>query len=250
MYDSFAYVYDKFMENVPYDQWVEYIQALWSHYSLEPQLVLDLACGTGEVTYRLAEKNYDMIGIDISNEMLNVAREKTEKKDLSILFLEQDMREFELYGTVSSIVCICDGLNYLHDEEDLLQVFSLANNYLDPKGLFIFDMNTAYKYEMLGQETYTDVQDECAYIWDNYYDEVEHMNEYHLTIFDKERNGLYRKYEETHYQRAYTKERVCQLLKDAGLQLMAVYDAFTFDEPKENSERLYFIAREKDKEEN
>lgn len=249
MYSSFAYVYDKFMENVPYDQWVDYIQALWSHYNLKPHLVLDLACGTGEITYRLAQKDFDMIGIDMSFEMLNVAKEKAEKKDLDILFLEQDMREFELYGTVSSILCICDGLNYLHDDEDLLQVFKLANNYLDPKGLFIFDMNTAYKYETLGEETYTDVQEECAYIWDNYYDETDHMNEYHLTIFSKEENGLYRKYEETHYQKAYTVEKVNELLEKSGLQPVAVYDAFTFDEPKKNSERLYFVAREKDKEE-
>ncbi|MBQ7916190.1 MAG: class I SAM-dependent methyltransferase, partial [Firmicutes bacterium] len=134
MYQQFAEVYDEFMQDVPYSQWADYIEALWRHHGLQPHLVLDLACGTGSLTVELAKRGYDMIGADQSEDMLYQAREKAEEEEQEILFLEQDMREFELYGTVDSIVCTCDSLNYLLEDEDVQQVFKLADNYLDPGG--------------------------------------------------------------------------------------------------------------------
>ena len=174
------------------------------------------------------------------------AREKGEYPE--ILYLCQDMREFELYGTVRAVISICDSMNYLLEEADLLTVFKLVNNYLDPKGLFIFDLNTRYKYEiLLGETTISENREEGSFIWDNYFDEEEGINQYDLTLFIREEGDLYRKYEETHFQRVYELETVKRLLKEAGLMFVAAYDAFTKEPVREDSERIYIIAREQEK---
>ncbi len=166
--------------------------------------MLDLGCGTGNVTRLLAEAGYDMIGVDNSGEMLQIAMDKVQGAGGKILYLLQDMREFELYGTVGAVVSICDSMNYLLEYEDLTQVFRLVNNYLDPGGVFIFDMNTEYKYkELLGERTFAEDREESSFIWNNFYDEGEGINEYDLILFIRE-GELYRKFEETHYQRAYS----------------------------------------------
>ena len=168
-YTSFASVYDTFMDNIPYEEWGEYLKGLLKEYKIEDGLVLDLGCGTGTMTEILASEGYDMIGIDNSEDMLEIAQEKKEKSGYDILYLLQDMREFELYGTVKAVVSICDSLNYVTEEEELLEVFRLVNNYLDPKGIFIFDFNTEYKYrEILGDCTIAENREECSFIWDNY----------------------------------------------------------------------------------
>ena len=189
-----------------------------------------------------------MIGIDNSGEMLEIAREHQYEEDDGILYLLQDMREFELYGTVRAVISICDSMNYLLEEADLLTVFKLVNNYLDPKGLFIFDLNTRYKYEiLLGETTISENREEGSFIWDNYFDEEEGINQYDLTLFIREEGDLYRKYEETHFQRVYELETVKRLLKEAGLMFVAAYDAFTKEPVREDSERIYIIAREQEK---
>ena len=283
-YTSFAQVYDLFMDNVPYEEWSEYIIALLKEEKIENGLVLDLGCGTGKMTRLLAKAGFDMIGIDYSEDMLEIAREyqyhnqaveteqvhvgeeleplseavlrsdedavkieemSQEENASNVLYLLQDMREFELYGTVRAIISICDSMNYILEEEDLLQVFRLVNNYLDPKGVFIFDMNTRYKYaSMLGETTITENREEGSFIWDNYFDEEEDINQYVLTLFIREEGDLYRKYEETHYQRVYDLDTVKCLLKEAGMEFVAAYDAFTKEPVREDSERIYIIARE------
>lgn len=257
-YTSFAQVYDMFMDNVPYEEWSKYVISLLKEEKIEDGLVLDLGCGTGKMTRLLAAAGYDMIGIDNSEDMLEIARECQYEQELpeeeakmadlaanNILYLLQDMREFELYGTVRAVISICDSMNYILDEEDLLQVFKLVNNYLDPKGVFIFDMNTRYKYaEMLGETTITENREEGSFIWENYFDEEEDINQYDLTLFIREEGDLYRKYEETHYQRVYDLDTVKCLLKEAGMEFVAAYDAFTNEPVKADSERIYIIARE------
>ena len=274
-YSSFAQVYDLFMDNVPYEEWSEYVIALLKEEKIEDGLVLDLGCGTGKMTRLLAKAGYDMIGIDNSEEMLEIAREYLYEQDeakvlgldveeidideqgeeefqeemgtskRNILYLLQDMREFELYGTVRAVISICDSMNYILEEEDLLQVFKLVNNYLDPKGIFIFDMNTRYKYaELLGETTITESREEGSFIWENYFDEEEDVNQYDLTLFIREDGDLYRKYEETHFQRVYDLDTVKGLLKEAGMEFVAAYDAFTKEPVREDSERIYIIARE------
>lgn len=146
-------------------------------YNINPKLIAELGCGTGNITGRLAKEGYDMIGIDISEEMLSVARQKAvDEGDKNILYLLQDMTEFELYGTVDVILCLCDSINYITEYEDIVKVFKLVNNYLEPGGLFIFDINTEYKFKnILGENTFADSEENAAYIWQNYYDENERI---------------------------------------------------------------------------
>lgn len=250
VYSGFAEVYDLFMDNVPYEEWSRELIRILQKYGVRDGLVLELGCGTGKMTRLLAGAGYDMIGLDSSEEMLGIARErKTEKergeKDPDILYLHQDMREFELYGTVGAVVSVCDSMNYVTEEEELLAVFKLVNNYLDPGGIFLFDLNTLYKYrEVLGEETICENREEGSFIWENYYDERERINEYDLTLFIKEEDGRYRKYEETHFQRGYDLETVRKLIEKAGLEWVACYEAFSEEIPKEDCERVYVIARE------
>ena len=148
-YGRFAGVYDVFMDNVNYREWADYIIETLAQDGIRDGLVLELGCGTGTVTEMLADAGYDMIGIDNSEEMLAEAMEKRMESGQDILYLQQDMQEFELYGTVRAIVSVCDSLNYITEREELLQVFRLVNNYLDPQGIFIFDFNTVYKLSLI-----------------------------------------------------------------------------------------------------
>ncbi|MCC8138259.1 MAG: class I SAM-dependent methyltransferase [Clostridiales bacterium] len=275
-YENFARVYDLFMSDTPYDDWCEYLHGLLLKFGVADGLVLELGCGTGAMTQRLARLGYDMIGVDNSIDMLEIAREKqpdfqnvlsdadkpdpavsgegnvpmtsdVKGKESDILYLLQDMREFELYGTVRAVVSVCDSMNYITEEEDLLQVFRLVNNYLDPGGVFLFDLNTEYKYrEILAENVFAENRDEGSFIWENWYEEETRLNEYDLTLYiRKDRSDdCYERYEETHIQRAWAIDRVCELLAQAGLHLEAVYDAFTEDAPQPKSERVYFVARE------
>ena len=245
-YTSFAEVYDTFMDNVPYEEWAEYLAELLQEYDIEDGLVLNLGCGTGSLTEILATKGYDMIGADGSAEMLEIAMEKKAQSGHDILYLLQDMREFELYGTVRAVVSVCDCVNYITDEKELEQVFRLVNNYLDPEGIFIFDFNTEYKYkEILGEQTIAEDREDCSFIWDNYYYEDENMNEYELTLFIKEQDSnLYRKYQEMHYQKAYTLDAMRELIEWSGLEFVTAYDAYTRKAPTETSERICVVARE------
>ncbi len=285
-YTAFAYVYDELMDNVPYDEWAEYLIGLLKENGVADGLVCELGCGTGQMTRRLAAAGYDMIGIDLSEEMLDVAREQeygayegeldsgaeefdgfgmgTDAEECeencadcaepSILYLQQDMREFELYGTVSAVVSICDSMNYMTTDEDLLQVFRLVNNYLDKDGVFIFDMNTEYKYkELMGDTTIAENREDVSFIWENLYDAEKRLNEYCLTLFAKaeqededeeESTPLYEKYEEVHLQRAYPLDEVKRLLAEAGMTFVAAYDVLTHEAPGPECERMYIVARE------
>lgn len=247
-YTSFAKVYDTFMDNVPYKEWADYIEDRLKEYGIADGLVLDLGCGTGSITEKMAEKGYDMIGVDYSGDMLEIAMEKREESGHDILYLMQDMREFELYGTVRAIISACDSVNYILDDEDLEEVFRLVNNYLDPEGIFLFDFNTEYKYkEILGNQTIAEEREECSFIWDNFYDEEEQVNEYQLTLFVQEEDDLYRKYQEEHLQRAYTLDIIKELIEASGLVFVKAYDAYTLDEPNECSERICVVAKERGK---
>lgn len=211
----------------------------------ERNLVLDLGCGTGTLTELLYEKGYDMIGVDSSEEMLQIAMDKKFETRSDILYLCQDMRELDLYSTVGTVVSVCDSLNYLLMDEDVLETFRLVNNYLFPGGIFIFDFNTIYKYEeVIGDTTIAENREDCSFIWENFYSCEDHINEYDVTVFERQEDDLYRRFTETHYQRGYTLEEMKTFLEKAGLIFVTAMDEKTHEAPTETSERIYVIARE------
>lgn len=258
IYTDFARVYDELMDNTPYEEWGNRLDELIRKYGVsaperdaenlldsEKNLVVDLGCGTGTLAELLYEKGYDMIGVDASESMLNIAMDKKAESGSEILYLQQDMRELELYSTVGTVYSVCDSLNYILEEEELKTVFSLVNNYLFPGGIFIFDFNTDYKYrEVIGNTTITENREDCSFIWENYYDSEEEINEYDLTIFVQEEENLFRRFTETHFQRGYTVEQMLRLVEEAGMKVVEVKDADTGEAVTEQSERVYMVAKE------
>jgi len=257
-YQDFAYVYDEFMDETPYEMWCERIQSLIEKYGVskpvrnagdvlesEKNLVVDLGCGTGTLTEMLYKKGYDMVGVDNSDSMLSIAMEKKRLSESEILYLLQDMRELELYSTVGTVVSVCDSINYILEEDELLEVFKLVNNYLYPGGIFIFDFNTDYKYgQVIGDTTIAENRDDCSFIWENYYDEESAINEYEVTVFVKEEDDLFRKFTETHFQKGYTAKKIAKLIEKAGMELLVMKDADTDGDITNESERIYVVAKE------
>lgn len=248
-YTSFASVYDRFMDETPYGVWCENIVRELTAHDIKDGLVLELGCGTGCMTELLAQKGYDMIGIDLSDEMLNIAQDKKNLSGHDILYINQDMREFELYGTVRAIISICDSVNYLITDEDVISCFLLVNNYLDMDGIFMFDFNTKYKYQQIGDATIAENRDDCSFIWENYYCPESCINEYDLTIFvrnnEVSENGqeLFLRFTEEHLQRGYTLDEMKRFIEMSGLRFLKAYDADTLLEVTDKSERVYCIAK-------
>lgn len=241
-YTSFASVYDLFMDNVPYEEWCAFLCKILAQHGITDGPVLDLGCGTGKMTRLMSEQGYDMTGIDNAAEMLQIAA--MEPGEVPILYLLQDMQDLELDGCVRAVYSVCDCVNYVLDEEELQQAFSRVHEYLEEDGVFIFDVNTSYKYtKLLAENTFAESRDEGSFIWDNYYNEEERINEYDLTLFIPEGGELYRRYTETHYQRNYETETLLKLLKNAGFTDICVYDDYTDAPLCETSERAVFVAK-------
>lgn len=247
-YTSFARVYDNFMDNIPYREGCRYLCQLLQQYGITGGLVAELGCGTGTLTELLAAAGYDMIGIDNAPDMLEIAMEKKSASGSDILYLLQDMREFELYGTVGAIVSFCDSINYLTEPDELVTVFRLVNNYLDPGGCFLFDFHTEYYYrDILGEDTIAEDREEMSFIWENYYDADTKIHEYGLHLFVREQSDLFRKFSEEHYQRAYSLEEIRRALALAGMEYITAYDELSLQPPTETSTRIHVVAREQGK---
>lgn len=242
-YTVFADIYDDFMGNIPYETWSNNIAGLLKEYNITEGIVCELGCGTGKLTELMAKKGYEMIGIDNSEDMLSVARESCEE---DILYLLQDMRELELYGTVEAVISVCDSMNYLVNDGELEEVLRKVNLYLERDGIFIFDMKTEYCYEkVLGDSVQYEDTEDMALIWENHYDNQSKIHSYDLTIFiSYDEEGSFTRYRETHYQRAYSVDEVKAAVKAAGMELLKVIDADSMKEPGESSERIYYVVKE------
>ena len=274
-YNEFAYVYDELMDAVPYEEWCERIVEAIDSYGItkrvrdpesedsfeeeceeltepteeellesERNLVVDLGCGTGTVTEMLYSLGFDMIGIDNSEEMLEIAMEKKCESGSEILYLNQDMLELELFSTVGTVISVCDSLNYLVGDGDLETVFSLVSNYLYPGGLFIFDLNTDYKYrEIIGNRTIAESREDCSFIWDNLYDSEKKINEYDLTLFIEGEDGRFDRFLETHYQKGYNPAEVKKILEDNKFEIVKMTDSETGGDVSDVTQRIFVVAK-------
>lgn len=243
MYGDFAKIYDK-LQDIDYISFVDYYEKLFEHYNLHPELVLDLACGTGNITVPMAKRGYDMIGVDISEEMLRIASEKARRDGDDILFLNQNMTEFELYGTVDAIVCALDGLNYLTFDGELEKLLALVKNYLNPDGIFLFDINSEYKLKnVLGNNTFVYDEDDVYCVWENCYDDEDKICEFTLDFFLKTDNGLYKRECEYQEERAYSVSEIVECIENSGLIFEDCFADRSFEKPNDTTERIFFAVR-------
>lgn len=244
IYTNFAYIYDKLMYDVDYKKWADYIEEIFKANGIKPSLLLDLGCGTGNFCIEMAARGYDMIGVDISHDMLSCAREKSLKKGCDILFVNQDITEIELYGTVDAIVCLMDTVNYITYKRDVKKLFKLIKNYLNPGGLFIFDINSEYKLEkVLGNNVFYEVNEGISYIWQNSYDKTRRICEFDLTFFVKDNQGKYERYDETHYERAFSISDIEQFIKNENMVLLNTFNYLTFVKPTKNAQKILFVCK-------
>lgn len=240
-YTGFAYVYDAFMEDMPYEKWADKMKCVLDENGIKAGAqIVELGCGTGLFTACIAKRGYFVTGIDVSNDMLKVAKDNM-KNVGNTQFLEQDMRTFEVDKPVDAVVSVCDSMNYLLEIKDLESTFKSVYENLSLGGIFVFDMKKeSFFRDELGCETFADTRQDCAYIWENYYDEESMINEYDLTLFIRNDDGTYERHEEIHSQRAYHNEDVVKLLEECGFSEVKNFE-WDFDE--ENLERTYFIAK-------
>ena len=252
-YRKFAYVYDELMEDMPYPDWIRFARTAWDRYGM-PKTVVDLGCGTGSITIPLVNAGFEVIGIDLSADMLAVARRKMETtpqgarlfREGSVRWVQQDMTEWSVPEPVDAVISFCDCLNYLLEEEDIIRTFRRTYEGLKPGGTFLFDVhhpNTLIRYEE--EQPFVWDEPSVSYIWtcerDAYRNEIEH----HLTIFALEEEqgpGLYRRFEETHIQRAYDPAWMKSELLRCGFREVHIYADFEWVEAVEDAARLFFVA--------
>ena len=241
MYGDFAGMYDPLMKDVDYDSWAEY---LLRFLGAEKLRVADCACGTGEITLRLARAGHIMTGVDISGDMLRIASEKARRAALKIPFVEQDMRKLALHRPQDAIICACDGVNYLDSLKAAEEFFEAANAALKVGGLLLFDISSQYKLEtILGCNTFAEDEQGGAYIWKNNYDPKSRLIEMELTFFERQ-GELYRRFTERHIQRAHGVDELLSALNRAGFDAEA-YDFETTEPVKPDSERVQFSGRKR-----
>lgn len=246
VYEDFASVYDIFMDEIPYGEWITFLKELWAKEGKIPQIVADLGCGTGNVLFPLAKDGYKIMGVDLSCEMLAQAEYKLRQEGLSAKLLTQDMTEFFLPEKADCIISLCDSLNYLTEDGELSAAFGCVAENMKEEGLFFFDMNTAYKFrEVYGENTYACVEDDAAYIWENSYDEETSINEYAVNFFLRRPDGSYERTEEYHYERAYSMEEIEQALEENGLYAVEVYDDYRWQAPDDRCQRICVLAKKR-----
>jgi SAM-dependent methyltransferase len=246
-YEQFAYLYDELMQDAPYEEWVKFVKAKLQKYQVDGKNLLDLACGTGELSVRFAKEGFSVTGVDLSADMLAVAQAKAQEEGLSIPFFEQDMANLEGHGEFDIIGIFCDSLNYLKSDDDVIHTFSSAYEHLKDEGLFLFDVHSVYKISQgFINQTFALADDDVSYIWNSFAGEETNSVEHELSffVFD-EQTGKYDRFDEVHYQRTYPVGQYSDWLENAGFEILEINADFEDSEPKDQSERIFFIARKK-----
>jgi SAM-dependent methyltransferase len=246
-YEQFAYLYDELMQDAPYDEWVRFVKEKLAKYQVGDKNLLDLACGTGELSVRFAKEGFSVTGVDLSADMLAVAQEKAQEEGLPIPFFEQDMANLEGHGEFDIIGIFCDSLNYLQSDDDVIHTFTSAYNHLKDEGLFFFDVHSTYKVSQLFiDQTFTLADDHLSYIWNSFAGELPNSVEHELSFFVlDEKSGKYDRFDEIHYQRTYPIQQYASWLEDAGFEILEISADFTDNQPQDQSERIFYIARKK-----
>ena len=246
-YEQFAYLYDELMKDVPYDKWVELVVNMAKKYGVSGKQLLDLGCGTGELSIRLSEKGYHVTGVDLSGDMLTVAQAKAEGKGLTMSFYQQNMAELEGLGQFDIVGIFCDSLNYLHSKTDVIATFQRVNEHLSGSGLFIFDVHSIYKMtEIFKDQTFAVNEEEISYIWHCFEGEKPLSIEHDLSFFVlDEKTDMYQRYDELHVQRTFPIDDYNTWLQETGFEVLDVIADFETIPPLEKSERIFFICRKK-----
>lgn len=244
-YSGLAYVYDQIMDHVPYDSWVSDLEAVFEKTGQKPVRILDCACGTGAMANRLAKKGYVVTGIDLSEEMLVHAQENALEEELKVRYLLMDIREIALKDKFDAVISYFDGVNYLVDRADLEEFFTGVERILNPGGLLVFDISSAYKMEnTLGRNTFAESHEDLAFIWENYYDSSTRMLQFDMTMFLEEEDGLFERHYETHQLKAHNTDDIKEAIPQ-GLELISAVDGDDLGEIREDSERILFIIKKK-----
>lgn len=243
-YEKFAYLYDQLMSDAPYEQWVSFVLAVMKQNGIFNGKILDVGCGTGNTAISLSERGFDVTAVDLSDEMLIVAKEKSQEKLADIKFFQQDMRELEGLGTFDVVISFCDSVNYLNNQDEIAATFQGVYDHLSSNGIFVFDVHSIYKIdEIFKENTFVDSGEDIAYIWECFSGELDHSVEHELSFFFKNRSGLYERFDELHKQRTYPIEVYRQALETTGFKVEQVTGDFSFDTLAENSERWFFVAK-------
>lgn len=244
-YAYLAKIYDHLMKEVDYQKWTTYIESFMNKSpSVENVRTLELACGTGNITIPLGEKGYYLTAVDRSAEMLSQAQQKSIARDLPIDFYQQDILNLTLQREYDNILCLCDGVNYVLDVDDLDELFRKVYSLLKRNGVFIFDISSYYKLkEILGDNTFGEDLGEITYLWENYFSAEEESIEMDLTFFELNKNGYYEKHKEYHIQKAHKKDTLKRLLLNKGFNQVSIYHDLSLDPPKNDSERIFFVCR-------
>lgn len=242
-YSYFAEYYDILTENVEYEKRAEYFMELFRKHGHQTGVTLDLACGTGTLTLELCKRGVDIFGCDMSADMLSIAQQKAYEADKNILFIRQKMQNLELLDNIDTCICTLDSINHLPSAEDVQKVFCKVSKYLNPDGLFVFDMNTIYKHKyILGDNCYIYDTEKVFCAWQNNYSEKDH--EVVITLDFFERDGkIYRRSSEQFSERAYTEQTMESMIQKSGLVVEAIYDDMSFENLKEDSQRAVYVLR-------
>lgn len=242
-YSFFAKVYDELTQNVEYSRRAEYVSGLLLSYGIKDGTVLDLACGTGSLSVELKKYGYDMIGVDASVEMLSIAQNKAYEENVDIMFICQYMQELELYSTVNAAVCSLDSLNHVIDKEDVQKTFYRLSEYIEPGGIFIFDVNTVYKHKcVLGDNTFVYEYPDVFCVWQNNFNEEDNTVDISLDFFENCGEN-YKRYTENFTERAYEISDLKEMLSEAQFEVMDVFEELSHNSIKEDTQRAVIVAR-------